>query len=107
MTAAPRSVLRIKAEMQEGVVVFAGYELDIAAPTAIAAARAAPGNEFLPAKCQTAIAAIAGFNANADFVDEQDKNRFLTAAALPGCLRICPCGRDRERGRGQELARIT
>src|SRR5579885_2672723 len=67
-----RSVLRIEAKMQQCVVVLAGDQDDVAAAAAIASARAAARHIFFAAKRNTAVAAVAGFHMNPDFVDEHN-----------------------------------
>src|SRR5579862_9800421 len=57
-------VFGIEAEMQERVVVRAGDHNHVAATAAVAAA----GDELLAAKRETTVAAVAGFDANDDFV---------------------------------------
>src|SRR5579883_3384165 len=70
VAAALGGVLGIEAEMQEGIAVDGSDHGDVAAATAIAAARAATGDVLLPAKGQTAVAAIPGLDGNSCFVDE-------------------------------------
>jgi len=56
--------------MQESVVVRAGDHSDVAATTAVAAAGSATRHEFLAPEGKAAVAAIPGFHADSDFVDE-------------------------------------
>jgi hypothetical protein len=63
-------VLGVKPEMQQGVVVPVRDQDDVAAAPAVATAGSALGDVFLPAERETAIAAIAGFDSNYDFVDK-------------------------------------
>jgi hypothetical protein len=62
--------LGMKAEVDEGVDVRAGDNVDRAAVPAVAAARAAARDELLAAERQTATPAVARFDVNVDFVDE-------------------------------------
>src|SRR5262249_6293609 len=52
-------VFRIEAEMDQRVVAFAGFHAPVAATPAVAARRAAAGNELLAAKSHATIAAVA------------------------------------------------
>ncbi|KAG0919842.1 hypothetical protein G6F32_015921 [Rhizopus arrhizus] len=58
------------AEVDQGVQVFVGADVHAAARTAVAAVRAAFGDEFFAAKARHAIAAFAGDHFNGGFVYE-------------------------------------
>jgi hypothetical protein len=58
-------------KFEKGVFVNIGGEIDIAAVAAIAAAGAAPRNKLFPAEGDAAVAAIACFDRDFGFVDEQ------------------------------------
>ncbi len=62
--------LGVEAEMDEGVVREGRAHEDVAAVTAVAAGGTAAGDEFFTAKGHGAVAAIAGFDADAGFIDE-------------------------------------
>jgi hypothetical protein len=72
MTPTLTIVLRIETEMQECVEVRIRLDDDVAAATAVAAARSAPGNIFLAAKRKTTVTAVAGFHADPNFINEHD-----------------------------------
>jgi hypothetical protein len=61
---------RMKAEVNEGVDMGAGDDVDRAAVTAVAATRPAARDELLAAERQTPAPAVPRFNVNVDFVDE-------------------------------------
>ena len=63
-----RLVLGIKPEVQQSIVVRAGHHRHIAPKPAVAAARAAPGNKLLPSEGEAAVAAVARFHRNDNFV---------------------------------------
>ena len=63
-------VFGIEAEVDERVVALAGFHDDVAALAAVAAGRAAAGDELLAAEGQAAVAAVAGFDSDCGFVDE-------------------------------------
>ena len=71
--AALRFVLGVEAEMNQRVVALAGFHQDVAAASAVAARRAAARHELLAAEGHAAVAAVAGFDANFDFVDEHER----------------------------------
>src|SRR5258708_28279049 len=73
-------VLGIEAEVEQGVLMRSGYQIDIAAAAAIAAAGAAMRDIFLPPKGQAAITAIPCFYVDFDFVDEHPALRRFFAA---------------------------
>src|SRR5437868_14295762 len=73
--AALGSVLRVKAEVKQGVVVYAGHHRDIAAASAVPAARPPARHVLFAPKGQTAIATIPGFYADFDFIDEHGGGR--------------------------------
>jgi len=62
--------LGMKAEIDQGVDVRAGDDVDRAAVTAVAAARPATRDELLATERQTAAPAVARFDVDVDFVDE-------------------------------------
>ena len=70
MLAALGRELRMKTEVDEGVDVGAGDDVDRSAVTAVAATRPAARDELLAAECQTATPAVPRFDVNVDFVDE-------------------------------------
>ena len=63
-------VLRVIAEVDEGVVALRADHDDVAAAAAVAARGSAAGNELLAAEGHAAVAAVAGFDANFCFIDE-------------------------------------
>lgn len=63
-------VLGVVAEVEQGVVMIARFENDVASATSVSARRTALGHELFPAKGQAAIAAIAGLDSNANFIDK-------------------------------------
>ena len=65
----------IEAEMQQGVVMLACRQDDVAAAAAIAAAGAAARNKFLAPKRKAAVAAVAGFDGDNNFVNEHGNRR--------------------------------
>ena len=65
-------VFGIEAEMEQRVVVLARDHDDVAAAAAVAAARAAARDELLPPEREAAVAAVAGFHGNSDFVDKHN-----------------------------------
>ena len=60
--------LGMEAEVDEGVDVRAGDDVDRAAVSAVAAAGAAARDELLAAERETAAPAVSGFDVNVDFV---------------------------------------
>ena len=62
--------LALVAKIDQGVQAFVGDQPDAAAGRAITPIRTAKWNEFLAAKADAAIAAIAGLDANTGFIDE-------------------------------------
>jgi hypothetical protein len=68
-------VFWVEPEMQQSVVVNAGKQHNIPAPAAIAATGSAARDELLSAKRETTVPAIAGFDANNDFVNEHKANK--------------------------------
>src|SRR5207245_1061565 len=71
MASALGLVLGVEAEMEKRVVVLAGGQNHVAAAAAVAPAWAPPRDILLTAESQAAVAAVAGFYVNLDFVDEQ------------------------------------
>ena len=74
----------LEAEVEEGVEVGVGDEVDRAAGAAVAAARAAARDELLAAERHGAAAAVAGRDVDVDFVDEHDKD----ARRARSCVRL-------------------
>ena len=70
MTPALPGVLRIEAQVQQRIHVRIRLHNDVAAASAIAAARTPTGHVLLAPKRKTAVAAIAGLHANANFIDK-------------------------------------
>ncbi len=70
MPAALGLVLRVVPEVNQGVVPLARLHNDVAAATAVAAGRAALGNELFPAEGHAAITAVTGFYSNSGFIDK-------------------------------------
>src|SRR5471032_1587113 len=70
-------VLRVETEMQQRVGLLAGHQNHIAAAPAIAAARTAARDVFLPAECQAAVAAVAGLDQNSDFVNKHAGSNYV------------------------------
>ena len=68
--AALRLVLRVVAEMDEGIVALRASHYDIAATAAVSSTRTAAGNELLAPEGHAAVTAVAGFDANFCFIDE-------------------------------------
>ena len=60
----------MEAEVDERVDVGAAHDVDRAAVTAVPAARPTARDELFAAERQTAATAVAGFDVNVDFVDE-------------------------------------
>jgi len=73
MGAALRLVLRVIAQVEEGVVVEGRHDNDVAAAAAIAAGRAALGDELLAPEGQAAVAAVAGLHVDFYLIDEHGK----------------------------------
>ena len=63
-------VLRVVAEVDEGVVALRGDHDDVAAATAVAAGGTAAGHELFAAEGHAAVAAVAGFYFDSCFIDE-------------------------------------
>jgi hypothetical protein len=70
MAAALRMVLRIEAEMQQRVVVFARNQDYIAAAATVTTAGAAARHKLLAPEREATVAAITRFYGNDNFVDE-------------------------------------
>src|ERR1019366_7817949 len=77
-----RLVLRVEAELEQGIGVLARHHDDIAAAAAVAPARTAPRDVLLPAKGKASVAAVAGLHQYSDFVNEHRK-----AAGVRSCRR--------------------
>jgi hypothetical protein len=63
-------VLRIEAEVDEGVVALAGFKDNVTAVSAVAAGRAAARNELFAAKGHATITPVTGFDPNFGFIDK-------------------------------------
>jgi hypothetical protein len=74
-------MLGVVAEVEKGVVVRAGDEDDIAAVAAVASGRTTSGHVFFAAEREAAVASVAGFDFDADFVDEHVKNEKAARAS--------------------------
>lgn len=59
-----------EAEVGQGVEVGVGHGIDAAAVAAVTTVRAPERDEFFAAKAHAAVAAIAGFDADTDFINE-------------------------------------
>jgi hypothetical protein len=62
----------IESELQERIFVDVRRDVDTAAIAAVAAARAAPRDEFLSAEGDATMSAVPGLNCDFGFVDEHD-----------------------------------
>ena len=71
VTSALGFVFGIEAEVKQRVVVLAGDHDHVAAVAAVAAAGAAARNELLAPERKAAVAAVAGFDVDVDFIDKQ------------------------------------
>ena len=78
-------VLRVEAEVDEGVVAERGRHEDVAAVAAVAAGGAALGNEFFAAEGHAAVAAVAGLDADSCFVNEH----YYSVSSVLGCVLRC------------------
>src|ERR1035438_2454656 len=79
MPSALGGVFGIKTEVEQRVVMRAGHHGDVAAASAITAARSSTGHIFLAPERQAAIAPIPGFYADSDFIDEHGGGRRVDA----------------------------
>ena len=61
----------VEAILNEGVLMEGGDQIDRTTEPAVPSARAAAGDKFFAAEGQAAIAAVARFHTDVDFVDEQ------------------------------------
>ncbi len=66
-------VLRVVAEVDEGVVTLRRLHDDVAAAAAIATGRAASGHKLLASEGHAAVTAVAGLHSDFSFVDEHGK----------------------------------
>jgi hypothetical protein len=73
MASALGGVFGVEAEMEESIEVRVGLDEDVAAASAVAAAGAAAWNVLLAPERKTAVAAVAGFHADANFIDEHER----------------------------------
>jgi hypothetical protein len=64
-------VLRIKPEMEQGVVMLGGYHDYIAAVPSVSAAGSTPGDVLLAPESEDAVAAIAALHQDIYFIDKQ------------------------------------
>jgi hypothetical protein len=71
VTAALGFMFGVKTELQEGVLVLAGNQENVAAAASIAAARPATRDVFLATKGQATIAPIPGLDQDAGLIDER------------------------------------
>jgi len=81
MASALRGVLGIEPQVKKSVVVLARYQDNIAAGSAIPAARAAARNIFLASEGKAAIAAIASLYHDFSFVNKHENHAPQKAAA--------------------------
>jgi hypothetical protein len=65
-------MFRVEAKLEQGIGVLATDHDDVAAASAVAAARAAPRDELLPAEGEATVAAVAGLYEDSDFIDEHE-----------------------------------
>ena len=70
MLAALRFKGVIETEFQQSIFVGVTDQIDVAAIASIASTGSAAGNEFLAAKSNTAVAAVAGANGNLGLIYE-------------------------------------
>ena len=73
MAAAVGLEFAVVAVAEQGVVVGVGFEVDAAAVATVTAGWATARNEFLAAKRDAAVAAVAGFYVDFGFVDEHGR----------------------------------
>jgi hypothetical protein len=81
MASAFGGVFWIETEVKKGVVMFAGSHYDVAAVASVAAAGTAARNILFASEREAAIAAVARFYGDEDFVNKQDyccSTRMLT-----------------------------
>jgi hypothetical protein len=83
MAAALGFVLGVETELEQGIGVLAAHEGDIAATAAIAAAGTASRNVLLPPEGQAAIAAVACFYKDSDFINKHRKAAGMLATRRP------------------------
>ena len=60
----------VEAKLQQSVFMGVRHEVDAAAVAAIATARSPAGNELLPPKCDTAVAAVSSFYPDFGLIDK-------------------------------------
>src|ERR1019366_9136891 len=77
-----RLVFRVEAELEQRIGVLARHHDDVAAATAVAAARTAPRDILLPAESQATVAAVAGLHEYSYFIYKHRK-----AAGVRSCRR--------------------
>ena len=105
--AAVGAALRIEApgeaEVGQSIEVGVGHGINAAAIAAITAVRATEGDELFAAKAHAAIAAIAGFDADSDFINEFHDTSSVGggdagwAQKSPGCRGFSACAGKRLR----------
>jgi hypothetical protein len=76
----------IEAEFQESVFMVVGDEINIAAVTAVSAARTTTGNKLFPAKGNAAMPPITGFYCDFGFVNEHDKKAAIKSILMAAYL---------------------
>jgi hypothetical protein len=94
VTTALGRMLRIKAEVQQCVVVRVPDDHDVTARAAVATARAASGDVFFTPKGQAAIAAVPGFYSDSYFVDKHVEKRKGRAGVIPAATVSLPGEKD-------------
>jgi hypothetical protein len=79
----------IEAELQQGVFVGIGLEIDIAAIAAVTTTGTAAGNELFPPEGDASMAPVTGFYSDSGFVD---KHRGKTIGGVPDVRVSCVAG---------------
>ena len=82
--AALRLVLRVVAEVDEGVMALRADHDHVAASAAVAARGSAAGHELLPAEGHATVAAVAGLDANLSLIDEHGESVFNFQVSVAG-----------------------
>ena len=70
MAAALCLVLRVEAEMDQGIVAQRGRHKDVAAMAAVTARGTALGDELFATERHTAVAAVSGLDSNSCFINK-------------------------------------
>ena len=91
-------VLGVETELEQGIGVLAAHQGDIAAAAAIAAAGTAARDVLLPPEGQAAVAAIACFYEDSDFINKHRKAAEMLATRRPT---------EKSCGRSRPAARLT